>query len=476
MSHSPTTEQTSILDFASSSSDNLLINAYAGTGKTSTLELLEGVIGGPILYLVFNAKNKEEAEGRMSSTTICRTMNGLGHRVLMQMVSGKIGKPDGKKCATILREMIKSVKNRGVENEMWEVFWNVVDGVARAKALGYIPEGKFDHAKRLLSRSEFHKTLEEDPDDLTADLIDAVLLKSIVAAYKGDIDWNDQVYIPALFGGKFPTYPTLLIDEYQDLNPVNHVMIDKLMRGSTRLFGVGDECQNIYGFRGAKAQGMRDARERFNMSRSELSISFRCPKAIVKHVHWRVPQFKWFKDGGNVSTPIRINHRDILDDAAIICRNNAPLFAVGLRLLAAGRGVTIAGSDIGPKIVGIMKKLGGYDDCTQSQLLGAIEDWLADKLAKESTTAQDLADCMKVFASFGTSKSQAILYAEHLFSQKGTIQLMTGHKAKGLEFDNVYHLDPHLCKDTQQDKNVRYVISTRSAENLTEIHSQGIEW
>jgi len=62
------------------------------------------------------------------------------------------------------------------------------------------------------------------------------------------------------------------------------------------------------------------------------------------------------------------------------------------------------------------------------------------------------------------------------FAQTGTIQLLTGHKAKGLEFGDVYHLDPWLCKDSEQDRNLSYVISTRSQDRLTEVDSTGIDW
>jgi hypothetical protein len=49
---------------------------------------------------------------------------------------------------------------------------------------------------------------------------------------------------------------------------------------------------------------------------------------------------------------------DVPDSAAIICRNNAPLFTAALRLLRAGRGIKLVGMDIGSGLVRIMKKLG----------------------------------------------------------------------------------------------------------------------
>jgi ATP-dependent exoDNAse (exonuclease V) beta subunit len=123
-----------------------------------------------------------------------------------------------------------------------------------------------------------------------------------------------------------------------------------------------------------------------------------------------------------------------------------------------------------------MRKL-GPEELTLGQTLSAIEDWLVDKLARESRNAEDMAECMKIFAKAGgTSLGTAIAYAEHLFKQSGSIRLLTGHKSKGLEFDSVIHLDPQLLSSSEQDKNLSYVISTRSRNRLTEIASGDIKW
>jgi len=129
-----------------------------------------------------------------------------------------------------------------------------------------------------------------------------------------------------------------------------------------------------------------------------------------------------------------------------------------------------------------MKKLGS-DEMSKSQTLSAIADWEAEKLDKESTTASDLAACMRVFAEHGSSLAQAISYAEHVLAQKGKIRMMTGHKSKGLEFDYVIHLDSWLVRSghrgapaSDQDKNLDYVISTRSKDTLVEIASADIRW
>lgn len=464
--HPPTDEQVHILDLARNTSDNLVLNAFAGCGKSNTLQRVEKVVKvSTILYMVFNKKNADEAEKTMGPKTTVRTFNSMGHRVWAKTTGRELGKPETKKSANILREVINGLP-KGIQPEAWEVYWEVINAVALAKALGYIPEGKWPQAKRLIEAETFFLRLEERPDDLTIELIDAVLAESIKQAYQGHIDYNDQIYMPTLFGGSFPKFPHINIDETQDLNPTNHAMVDCLVRG--RVMAAGDPCQSIYAFRGAVQGGMATLATKFRMVGADLSVSFRCPKAIVLNSRWRVPQFKWLKEGGHVELLKELSIRSVSDSATFICRNNAPLFRLALSLLANKRSVSLAGSDVGPRVVGLMRKLGS-GDLSRAGVLTAIDEWLAEKLEKESTTAHDMAECMKVFAEFGNTLSQAIAYAEHIFSQRGAIKLMTGHKAKGLEFDEVYHLDPFLIGHGEQENNLRYVIQTRSRDRYFEI-------
>jgi len=408
----------------------------------------------------------------MLSTTTVRTFNALGHRIWQSAISPRL-KLEPRKTYVIFKEIADEVKGDAAR-AIWDCYDEVRRAVEFAKALGYVPEGVYPNAKRLITQRALHNHLDEEPDDLVSDLIDAVLRRSIKLSYDGVIDYNDQIYMSALFGGTYPKYPLTLVDEYQDLSPVNHEMIRRLV-GDRRLIGVGDPNQNIYGFRGAQANGMHHAVATYNMTEMDLSISFRCPEAIVRNAWWHVPKFKWLKTGGKVERLERLDSTDMAHDSVVICRNNAPIFSFALKLIGSGHSVRIVGSDIGPRIIKTMSKLGD-ESISQAQTLSAIDEWLAAKLAKESKTAADTAECMRVFARQGSSLAQAIAYAEHLFKQHGTIQLMTGHKSKGLEFPLVYHLDPSIIGDGPQDKNLRYVINTRSSDTYYEIDSAAVEW
>lgn len=471
-----TDEQRAIVSLASGSAENILVRSLAGTGKTSTIEMIEAEKpAAPILYLAFARKNVAEAKEKMTQpTTVIKTINGIGHGIWGGACGHRQMKPDGRKVSDLVNSFIYSVKNREDKEILWSVKWDIVEAVKMAKAVGYVPEGKWQMAKRTITQSEFHSRLSERPDDLVADVTDEILHRSIAAAYKGLIDWDDQVYMPAVFGGPAPQFPLVIVDEAQDQNPAGHLLISRLAK--RRLICVGDDAQNIYGFRGAHPAGMNHFKSAFGMTELSLTQSFRCPEEVVKHVHWHVPDFRWAKQGGSVEHPKALGVSEIPDDSAIICRNNAPLFRAALHLLGAGRSVSVAGSDIGPKLIGIMEKL-GEASLSRDRTIAAIDAWLEAKLEKESKTAQDLADCMKVFANVADSLGQAISYAEYVLKQEGALALTTGHKAKGMEWDTVFHLDPWLCRDDEpQDRNLRYVISTRSANRLVEIDSKRINW
>lgn len=472
---SPTDEQLHVLDLLASTEDNIAVRSLAGTGKTTMLHLMEQATKGPTLCLAFNKSVAEEMEEKFSSTTTVRTFNGLGHRVWGNVVPGRLTVDFKNKTKNIFKSLVDDLP-KPYQQEAWDSYMEIISAVALAKNLGYIPNGHQNSHKRLIEPEAFFSSLEERPDELTCEIIDKILLVSIKQAYSGLIDFNDQLYMPALFGGSFPRFPTVLVDEAQDLNPINHFMLEKLCKVS-RLCVVGDPNQSIYAFRGAVQGGMASLRKEFNMTECALTVSFRCPRRIVEYAQRRVPDFRWNMDGGSVTTFNGEGHnfRDIPDTATIISRNNAPLFGLALNLLAHRRSVSVAGTDIGPKLVSTMRKLGELD-LSQGAVLAAIQQWLDQKAARGSTTASDMAACMKVFALSGNNLAQAVAMAEHVFAQKGSIRLLTGHKAKGLEFPIVYHLDPWLIGEHEQDQNLWYVITTRSQDQLIELNTSDIRW
>lgn len=482
-----TEEQVAIINASLVSKENILIDALAGAAKTSTLEFLcKYLPKEPILSIAFNRRIAEEMAKRLPPHVKCATINSVGHNVWRTAIAHRI-QVDKDKTYNIVKSVIEDIPSRREKSEAYEVFGEIRKLVGRARHQGYIPDGTVPHAKRIISTDDFWSFVEEEDDELVwcRAIVDNALTISIGQAYRGLIDFDDQIYMPTLFGGTFPQYPIVMVDEAQDLSRLNHAFLQKLAKN--RLFAVGDQRQSIYGFRGAVASGMSQLQRDFHMRRMELTVSFRCPIKIVENARFHAPHMKWAEGAieGSITAPEIWDANCVPDNAAIICRNNAPLFSLGFKLLRSGRGVKLVGFDLGPGLIKILKKFGPETMSTE-ELHRAINAWERDKLAASSrgkATVKDKAECLRVFADFGNTLGQAVAYTEHLFKTSGTIQLLSGHKAKGLEWDVVYHLDPHRIpspyarteEEQEQERNIRYVIETRSKRDLVLVHLEDFQ-
>jgi DNA helicase II / ATP-dependent DNA helicase PcrA len=79
----------------------------------------------------------------------------------------------------------------------------------------------------------------------------------------------------------------LLVDEAQDLNPLQHALIDLLRAGRDDLFLVGDPSQAVYGFNGADPSLLVDVETRFpGIEVVRLPVNHRCtPQIVAAGVH-----------------------------------------------------------------------------------------------------------------------------------------------------------------------------------------------
>lgn len=482
---SPTPEQLEIVTAATTTRENLQIQAYAGAAKTSTLVLLAShpvMQNIPTLCLAFNKKIADEMKARLPSNCSAKTLNSLGHSAWGRHI-GKRLNLDTKKNYSIIKKLVDAVKHQGTKNDLYEVFSDLTRTLGQAKSSGWIPDACPHRGVGLVdSDDEFFSSLDEAPPDAAVDIITQALLVSIDQSFAGTIDFDDQIYMSTCFGARFDSFPLTMIDEAQDLSGLNHRMLE-LIVGGERLIAVGDPCQAIYAFRGAYGDSMERLRERFSMRVLTLSVSFRCPKAIVAEAQWRAPMMKapeWAADG-LVRTLGDWDVHTLPQDAVIICRNNAPLFSLAVRLLMEGRYPQIVGNDIGKTLLKALDKLGA-PETPREDVYPLLEDYKLRRLSRTRDHAkgqvEDFCLCMKIFIDQGDTLGSARAYAEHLMNAVGPVKLMTGHKSKGLEFRNVFILDKQLLRlkdeggGKNQDKNLLYVMQTRSQENLTYVTSE----
>ena len=474
----PTPEQSTILNFARTSTDNFIIEAPAGAAKTTTLELIAHALPStPILYLAFNKKTATEATERLPSNATARTLNALGHRAWAAQLGRHI-RIDTKKNFNLISHHIAADFPPSAQGDLNSAFSDILRAVAFAKQSGYVPDSVA--AERRTARpltDDITFFTERCPLVLEPDeqhLVKLVLASSITDALAGVLDFDDQIFMPTVFPATFDRYPLVLVDEAQDLSLINHAMLSKIARRS-RLGAVGDPCQAIYGFRGAHEDSMDSLAQRFSMTRFFLTTSFRCPRTVIDLARERAPDITapdWAKPG-SVTRLTSWTADDLPPASTVICRSNAPLFRLALKLLRAGRIPRIEGRDVLTGLKNRMRKL-GKPGIRRAQLLTNIDSWYARERERDRdlTTTTDTRDAMRVFAEATETLDEALTAITRLASITGDILLLTGHKSKGLEFPDVYFLDEDLCKPARgQDLNIRYVIITRSQDRLTFLSS-----
>lgn len=474
----PTAEQLTITTAATSTPDNLLITALAGAAKTTTLILIaEALPNLSILSLAFNKKIAVEMKERLPSNCTSKTLHSVGAvawgnfiRKKLQIVDRKIGIL----LSSWIKEHVPLDENESFYEDEYDDLREMLNEV---KLAGWYPNGFTPPfpAKRLLDDDEFILTLAQPPTETQWQALREITMASIQMGYEGKIDFDDMIYLPAIAPVSFPSYKLILIDEAQDLSNINHVLLRKI-KGIARLIAVGDPNQAIYAFRGADENSMSKMEEMFNMKRYTLSTSFRCPKAVVRAARWRAPQMlfpEWAKEG-SVTSLSKWDMTKLPHGTVIICRNNAPLFRMAIRLIKAGYWPELQGTNITGRLIKVMKSLGA-PEMTSAELQLAINAWADVQLLakKNSGRTEEMKECLLVFAEATSTLEEAVAKIEQLSSATGNTRLMTGHKAKGLEFDSVAILDKHLLKLEKegQDRNLFYVMQTRAKDSLFYVQS-----
>jgi superfamily I DNA/RNA helicase len=474
-----TDEQLAIFKAMAASSGHLQINAYAGTSKTTSLE--EGARRAEMsaLYLVFNKRNQLEAQGRMPKSIQPRTFNSLGHGAWAR---GSKVNLDTEKLVKVTKELF-----RGLAHPEDLDFGNVLNLARKARVVGLVPEGAPGVWKSLVpdtpeSWEDLAYTYDLDADAESIDMARKVLKSSIALALgkSPTIDFDDQIYMPTLFGGGFTKWDTILVDEAQDLSRIQHHMVRKSLKPGGRVISVGDIRQAIYGFRGSDATSMSSLEDMFPGDRLALTMSFRCPQSVVREAQTVVPDIRPWTHAteGLVERRTKWRPEDIGPGHAILCRVNAPLFTVAWQLLAAGRGVTILGTDIGKGLVRLIRKL-SPTDIPVERFVPVLDAWAAREIAiKPSAEAKisDKVESIRALASKAMDTGDLIRIIESLYSDKaGLITLSTIHKAKGLEWRHVWFLDSWRIPspfakqpwEQSQESNMKYVGITRAQHTLT---------
>ncbi len=440
--------------------DHLLIVAGPGTGKTHTLtqricQLTDKLRPlEKILAITFTNKAAEEMRERLRermSGEIKNVTVGTFHSF----------------CLQILREHIpftNFLKNFQVASpeqiDRWaKEIWPEQPANKRAGLLNEVRDYKTKAPEEVLPTivSTYNQYLQEkgfvDFDDL---LLEAVHLLKV----------RDEVHRKIQ-----RIYRFICVDEYQDINAVQHALLKTLMGSNNVLTAIGDPNQAIYGFRGSDVRFFESFSKDFPGAVTlSLAENYRSPANLLKASgqviaggnKFRVPELvaKIYEKG-------RLVFYDAPTDKA-----EAEYVVHQIERLIGGTSMFSVDSG---RVTPSKEVKHSFADFAVLYRLNAQR-----RLLEEAFNRSGIPFRVSGQKSFADEELAAYRNFEESDLEK--VNLMTLHAAKGLEFPVVFivgcekKLIPlqleNMTSDAQEERRLFYVGMTRAKENLYLIRAQ----
>jgi hypothetical protein len=462
---------------------HLAIEAGAGTGKTSTLQLLgEGraMRNRRGQYLAFNKAIVEDAKKKMPSNVQLSTMHSLAFRSV------------GRSYAHRLRaERMTSMELASrLDVSPMEVSVGGEKRVLRAPFLASLAmrtiterfchsmdaEPKPDHIPRIPAID-----LPDDegrPTFWNNNQVREFLFPTLGKIWKdlrnpqGQLPFKHDHYLKIWALGS-PVIPVdfILFDEAQDADP----LMLSVIRGqpSAQLVMVGDSQQQIYEWRGAL-----NALQSLAFERAFLQQSFRFGEEIAEIANVVLER---------LGAELRLTGRGregrvgpVSEADAVLCRSNARAIETVIRALASGKRVHLMGG--GQDLLLFVRSAAALQQDPPQRAnhpdLACFDDWDAVvEYAASDPQGADLALMVKLINEFGASAIEQALKGISK-EEPGVVVASTAHKAKGREWGAVRLADDFSMAHTYKDGNKKtrepspselrllYVACTRAQSEL----------
>lgn len=459
-------------DLAKEGEGSVQLNAVAGSGKTTTI--VDGIANTPqgTVVLAFAKKIATELQKRLPGGYQADTFNAYWWKFLR----GRL--PNGAKInAYKTYQIVDKLPNGDTVQESRYAIQQVV-GLCKSYGLGILTPLATETIEELIY-------LHQIDDEFLSEGELASWALAVMKRNERDLklmDFDDQLYVSLKFiterGWKADVLPMVLVDEYQDINPVQAALLGHM---SKRIVGVGDPRQAIFAFRGAGENSMETLKEQFGATEYPLSVSWRCPRTHVELAQEINPLIK---PAPNAQAGVikEIGARDVLahlrPDSLVVCRNNFPLVGIALKLLRDRKPFCMSGKFPAK----LMKFVKGSKAANIPEFRAYLIDWW-DKRSKEleqksqfGTLAAEEDKFESLFSLQAECPTMNDLYGklDYLLNSKGGVKLYTVHGAKGLESDHVVLLRPELIPSKyattgaalRQENNLKYVALTRSKHTL----------
>ncbi len=486
-----------------SGKSNIIINALAGTGKSFLLVQLVREFaqeqGRPTLCIAFAKRDKEVLDTRLAPLVSSKkakvyTSNGGGMAILSNWARNQ-GK--GRQLEVNNNADNQILWQRWVDDKHiiqkedkieWKepahLFFTVLALVEKARTVmllrandpKYPKAPTDDDFRNLADRFD----MEIDNDSWPTVLFYAQWLFTQLCSLENmliyGVDYAGQVFLPVYHQLTPPQiYSIVLVDEGQDQNPPNRELAFMFAGKDGSVIVVGDQNQGIYTWRGAEADAMEQWAKRMQQHSGKapetfpLTLCRRCSKAVIRQAQYLVPAIQALpeaKEGedrhleneGELFSELSTNRKGL-----VLCRANAPLVSLALKLLAKRVKAALLRSNNVGDLLRLIDKLSNYNsDFSVVDLLGKVTEWQTEQLAKlakrkngaaTSQVVNDKAACIHALSEENGITTVWALKQKinELFPHNPKapppnpaemVVLSTIHGAKGGEAHTVYLLSP----------------------------------
>jgi DNA helicase II / ATP-dependent DNA helicase PcrA len=531
----PSPYQLAVFDFLVNGEGHAMVEAVAGSGKTTTIlkalnyvplailveqkiipapatldiSILENYPNLPLMlaqrkigFLAFNKHIVKELKNRAPDYVHVSTLHSLGLSALRHaFVDIKVDDDEDDKVGSIMDRTWPISKEYEAQGEKKtldpkERKRNMLIRAGMRKLVSICKATLTDYN----NRDEILSLIERQNTEIDESVFEVVVenLKKVMQACKADTrhaDFDDMIWLPIVLNLQLEKFDYLFIDERQDLNKcqIEYIMRSLVDTGRRkgRIIAVGDKKQSLYGFRGADIYATENMTKVLNAKTLPLSISYRCPKSHVELAKSIVPQI----EASSTAVEGEIFHIDMKTFSKtvdvgdmVVCRTNAPLIAPAFECIRQGKKAVIRGKDIGRSLVTFIKKFDAVNLADLEIKMAEFTSKEIDRLLNrgkelQAALAMDKFETIKTVANQSKDVKDLVFKLEMLFQDSNNgIVFSTIHRAKGLEAKNVFILKPELMphpKATQewekeQEDNTRYVAFTRAKENLYFVKSEDL--
>ena len=471
--------------------DSLCINAYAGTGKSSTLRYLVSLTNQKGELWCFNKRNALEAQMSFpKEKTLCCTSHSKAFRA-MELSRSPLINDLGNKWPSW-----KIAKEFGISSSTGISSAHVANAALtclRRWMHSADPELTLEHCwdalrsfewfgKLLIKQHELEWTGEsaEDLQEWKEKEL-PTLTKATYSRYRmillqwakelWSAMWNEgsefplehDAYLKAwqLRKPKLKCINYLMVDEFQD---TNDCVLDIILNQDCQLIGVGDNQQGLYEFRGATKAMDQFPGRLFYLT---LSHRFGVEVAKVANAILQIPYPDLPELRGNPLIHSTIGGIDPDMPYAAIARTNGALFEMAIEAVNQQLPIHVIGSlkeaiDCARSVYGLY-----VDDASLVKNSGIkqYDDW--ETLTEEAHRESDLNRYVGLVKTYDQKLPDICTMLEKAGEVKldrARVILTTSHRGKGLEFPQVRMLNDYSRFKVKQDEDGQTTIEAPDQE------------